>query len=161
MATTMHEIDVSVEAGDVDAAGVIADLRALLVALALTPSELSVVLTDDAAIRALNAAWRGKDEATDVLSFPQHDAGLEVEGGLLGDLVISLDTAATQAAAQGHDLPTELRVLLVHGLCHLLGHDHLEPGEAAAMAALELRLLGVLGISAQARGLIDRAGAVA
>lgn len=156
----MHEIDVSVEAGEVDAASVIAGVDALLVALALGPAELSVVFTDDAAIRALNAEWRGKDEATDVLSFPQHDAGEAVTGGVLGDLVISVDTAAAQAATQGHDLATELRVLLVHGLCHLLGHDHLEPVEAAEMAALELRLLGVLGISAQARGLIDRAGAV-
>ena len=156
----MHEIDVSVEAGDVDAAWVIADLTASLQALSLGPSEVSVVFTDDAAIRALNAEWRGKDEATDVLSFPQHDAGEAVTGGVLGDLVISVDTAAAQAAAQGHDLGTELRVLLVHGLCHLLGHDHLEPGEAAEMAAVELRLLSVLGISAQARGLIDRAGVV-
>src|SRR5688572_20745444 len=98
----------------------------MLAELGLDDVELSVLLTDDVGIRALNAQWRQKDEATDVLSFPQLDPS-EIGGetsGALGDLVVSVETAAAQAAEHGHDLSTELRVLLAHGLAHLVGHDH-------------------------------------
>lgn len=154
------EIDVTVEDGVVaDADAIEADARALLDALNLEEPELSIVLTDDARIRALNATWRDKDTATDVLSFPQQEDE-EIEGGMLGDLVISVETAAAQAAEVGHDLQTELRVLLVHGLCHLLGYDHLEPDEASAMRDEEQRLLTVLFGATTAAGLVERAGIV-
>jgi probable rRNA maturation factor len=128
----------------------------MLAALDLHDVEVSILLTDDAAIRALNAQWRQKDEPTDVLSFPQAEPDDDgVVTGLLGDLVVSVDTAVAQAAEQGHDLHTELRVLLAHGLAHLLGHDHHDPDETAAMTAVERRLLGAFGATT---GLVERAG---
>lgn len=145
--------DVAVQAPDgIDAEGLKASLAALLDAVPLTEAELSVVLTDDPTIQALNAEWRGKDAATDVLSFSQQEP--PVSGGMLGDLVVSLDTARRQAAEQQHDIDAELRVLMVHGLCHLLGHDHHEPEETAAMAEEEARLLAAWGTTA--RSLVAR-----
>lgn len=114
--------------------------------------ELSIVLADDAGIQQLNRDWRSKDQPTDVLSFPQDGA----EGPLLGDIVISVQTAARQAAELGHDLDRELQVLVVHGICHLVGHDHHAPDEAQAMREAETRMLGALG--ADGHGLIERAG---
>ncbi|KAK4534345.1 hypothetical protein CDCA_CDCA01G0370 [Cyanidium caldarium] len=106
------------------------------------PVQLSVYLCDDRAIRRLNAQYRGVDVPTDVLSFPQSTHGL------LGDVVISLETAARQAGAgdASEVLRDEVRVLLVHGIVHLLGHDH-EHGEEAheAFAMLEQRILQQLG----------------
>lgn len=118
------------------------DARALLRHLGLGSAELSVVVCDDAFIHALNRQWRGKDAPTDVLSFPME------EEGLLGDVVISLETAARDG--------TPVRVLLVHGLLHLLGYDH-ETGEedAREMRAREDELLAVLG--EDPTGLIGRA----
>lgn len=153
----MHTVDVAVEEGvSADVGGLEADALRLLDLLGLQEAELSLLITDDTNIRALNAQWRAKDEPTDVLSFPQQEG--EVTGGVLGDLVISVQTAAAQADSMGHDLGTELRVLLVHGLCHLLGYDHLETDEADVMSAEELRLLGALGVVGEARGLIARGG---
>ena len=86
-------------------------------------AELSVLLTNDALIHTLNRQHRGKDRPTDVLAFPLDDA----EGGdhaLLGDVVISLDTAERQARRKRHDLLAEVRFLLAHGLLHLCGYDH-------------------------------------
>ncbi len=124
------------------------DALVLLKALGRGRAELSVMLCDDAFIQGLNLQWRAKDAPTDVLSFPMDD------DEVLGDVVISLDTATRQAAALGHDLHTELRVLLVHGLLHLLGHDHEQPGQDATMAAEEQRLLAALGVAPS--GLIAR-----
>jgi probable rRNA maturation factor len=148
---------VSKEGVRTPARAVSADARRLLKALGLPDAELSLLLCDDAFIRGLNLQWRGKDEPTDVLSFAMgegEDAGLNTD--VLGDIVISVDTAARQAAEHGHTLDGELRVLLVHGLLHLLGHDHLEPDAAAMMRAKEAELLRVLGEGAT--GLVDRAG---
>lgn len=135
-----------------------ADAERVLAALGLSDRELSVVLCDDPFIQDLNRRWRGLDRPTDVLSFPQGD-GAPPSGApavLLGDVIISLERAAEQAAARGHDRHTELRVLLVHGLLHLLGHDHHEPDDCAAMAAEELRLLEALGVDRG--GLVARSG---
>jgi probable rRNA maturation factor len=112
--------------------------------------ELSVVMTGDARIRALNRDWRQKDRATDVLSFSQVEGDHMIgAGGTLpehqpvwGDIVISYDTAARQASAHGHSLAAEVKVLLVHGILHLLGHDHERGGaQAARMQAAEGQLL--------------------
>lgn len=103
--------------------------------------ELSVVLCDDPFIHALNKKWRGKDTATDVLSFPME------EPGLLGDIVISIYTARRDR--------TPLRVLLVHGLCHLLGFDHEEENAAIEMRTKETELLTILGEPPV--GLVERA----
>ena len=110
--------------------------------LRLRGRELSLSLVSDRAIRALNRDWRGKDRATDVLSFPQQDAA----GALIGDVVISLPTALRQAEAGGWSLARELRRLLAHGLLHCLGHDHVTPAQAARMARAERRLLGRDGL---------------
>jgi probable rRNA maturation factor len=130
----------------------------LLEACAIADAELGVRLTDDEEIRRLNAAWRGKDKATDVLSFPQIDeedddamAAAADEGSdgrppaMLGDVVISMDTAGRQATAGGWTVGEESVRLLLHGLLHLLGFDH-ETGDAdaARMRDEELRLVAVL-----------------
>lgn len=127
--------------------GLEADARRLLDHLG-EARELSIHLAGDDEIRSLNATFRSKDTPTDVLSFPQ-------EGALLGDVVISLHTAARQARTRGHALDSEVRILLVHGLCHLLGHDHHAPLQAARMRAAERELLGVLDIHRE--GLVEGA----
>ncbi len=110
-----------------------------------------MLLTSDATLRRLNREFRGKDKATDVLSFPAaHEAGNEHAG----DLAISLQTAARQARTQGHTLNDEVRVLLLHGLLHLAGMDHeADKGEMAAREAelrAELRL--PVGLIARVEG---------
>ena len=100
--------------------------RALEV-LGLNKVELSIVLVSDAQIKRLNKLYRNKDKPTDVLSFP---IGEKVKGWLiLGDIVISVDTAKRQAKELGYSLEEELKRLLVHGLVHLLGYDHELGGE--------------------------------
>jgi probable rRNA maturation factor len=127
-----------------------ADGERLLLDLDLEGCEVSVVLGDDAFVRELNRTWRAVDAPTDVLSFPQE------ERPLLGDVVISMETASRQASALGHSLDVEARVLLVHGLLHLLGHDHEKSGrEASEMRAEEARLLALLGIGPEV-ALIER-----
>ena len=107
--------------------------------------DLCVLLVDDAKIQALNAQWRGDDKATDVLSFPVDDPG---PGGgprlPLGDIVISMDTCARQAGDHGWGMAQEVTFLLVHSVCHLLGHDHGTSTEAARMRAEEDRLLALV-----------------
>ena len=112
--------------------------------------ELSIVLTDDAHIRVLNRDFRGKDVPTDVLSFGQMEGEPFVSPvPILGDLVISMETASRQATERGHPMDAELRILLVHGLMHLLGHDHLDASERAEMAAAEDELLAALPAPAE------------
>ena len=110
---------------------------------------VDVLLADDATLKRLNKAYRGKNKATDVLSFPAADE--MVAEGVAGDLAISLETAAKQAAYYGHSLTDELRILLLHGLLHLDGEDHeTDEGE---MAAREAELRQTLKLPAS---LIDR-----
>lgn len=113
---------------------------------------VSVVLCDDPFIRPLNQQWREKDAATDVLSFPQDGPG----GRVLGDIVVSVQTAQRQALELGHTLDEELCVLLAHGLAHLLGHDHNTEKEARSMAAVEGQLLKAVGLSRAS--LVHRSG---
>jgi probable rRNA maturation factor len=96
------------------------DARRLLRGLGREDAELSLLLVSDREMRALNRRWRGRDRPTDVLSFPQDDA----RGPLLGDVVISIDTARRQAAEQRTTVGREAGRLLIHGLLHLLGYDH-------------------------------------
>ena len=111
--------------------------------------QVTVLLTTDAAIRRLNRQFRGKNKATDVLSFPAEGLGAE---GMAGDLAISVTTALGQAAEQGHSLATEIKVLMLHGLLHLAGYDHeVDEGQ---MARRERALRGKLGLP---QGLIERA----
>ena len=114
-------------------------------------AEVGVVFADDAYIRDLNREYRGIDKATDVLSFALEEGEeLPVEGGpdevLLGDIVISLETAARQADEFGHSLERELAYLTVHGMLHLVGHDHMDEEEKTAMRRQEEHILGLLGI---------------
>jgi len=98
--------------------------RRLLRGLRLDRAELSVVLVSDREMQALNRRWRRRDRPTDVLSFAQREGAGLAPDGLLGDVVISLDTARRQAKERGESLGREADRLLVHGLLHLLGYDH-------------------------------------
>ena len=117
------------------------------------PVEISVRLTGDREVRALNAEWRGKDKPTNVLSFPMADqaalqttnvAGPEV---LLGDIILARGICAAEAAEKGVSIDQHAAHLIVHGTLHLLGYDHHDDEEAADMEAREVRALGRLGIA--------------
>ncbi len=126
--------------------------RLLLATAGMKRRELSLVLTDDAHIAALNAQWRGETKATDVLSFPMDEPEAErPRQGPLGDIVISLETTAIEAAKVGFTRDDMAVFLLVHGFCHLLGHDHGEPAEAALMRADEDRFLAAIAGPAAVR----------
>ena len=102
-------------------------------------TEVSILLTDDAHIAQLNRQYRDVEGPTDVLSFSQAEGDDEpifgIEDNLLGDVVISVETAQRQAAEQARSLESEMDMLLVHGLLHLLGYDHAEPDEERMMFA--------------------------
>jgi probable rRNA maturation factor len=114
-------------------------------------TEVSVILVDDEYIHQLNYQYRAKDTSTDVLSFALNE-GEEpeiVDGpeeNLLGDIVISLETARRQAEEFGHSLERELAYLSVHGMLHLLGYDHIEDQDRVEMRKQEEHVLGSLGI---------------
>lgn len=110
---------------DCRAARVSGDARAVLAALDQKGAELTVALVDDAAIHDLNRRYRRKDRPTDVLAFAMLE-GMRAPGDerILGDVVISLDTAARQARRRRVTLEAEVRTLLIHGILHLLGYDH-------------------------------------
>ncbi|MBN2389817.1 MAG: rRNA maturation RNase YbeY [Anaerolineae bacterium] len=112
--------------------------------------EVVVVISDDAALRDLNARFRGVDAPTDVLSFADDTRGPFAGGSgnfprYLGDIVISIDRAREQAEAAGGTLVQELQLLTVHGVLHLLGYDHAESAEKAAMWAAQSAILTTLG----------------
>jgi probable rRNA maturation factor len=111
---------------------------------------VSILLTTDAALRKLNQQFRGKNKATDVLSFP---TDTQVQKQEKGDLAISVETARKQAREQGHALASELKILILHGLLHLAGYDH--EADDGAMARREMKLRAKLGLP---QGLIERAG---
>jgi len=117
---------------------------AMLNRLELIDAELSVLLTDDRNIRNLNREHRNKDRATDVLSFhfdPRFSPSRNDSPRVLGDIVISLDTASRQAAGRRRPLIVELRWLLAHGILHLLGFDHARPSQKRKMDAWTRRLV--------------------
>ena len=101
--------------------------------------ELTVVFVDDTTIRELNRRWRRIDRATDVLSFP-----LE-QRGYLGDIAISLDTAARQARRYSKSLAAEIKRLVAHGLLHLIGYDHKKKRDAIIMRRMERQVLSLRG----------------
>ena len=113
--------------------------------------EVTVLLTTDPAIRSLNRRFRGKNKATDVLSFPADSSTPGVEQ-IAGDLAISIPTARRQAAAQGHKLSTEIKVLILHGLLHLAAYDH--EADTGQMERRERLLRARLNLP---QGLIERA----
>lgn len=120
-----------------------------LAALGRPEAEVSVLVVTDGMIRGLNRKWRGKDRATDVLSFPLTDP--PGSGPHLGDVVLSLDTATRRARQERRSLLSELERYLAHGLLHLLGYDHERPGDARRMAAAEAALVEGEGLVGAAR----------
>jgi probable rRNA maturation factor len=108
--------------------------------------DLSIVLTDNARLHELNLNYLGVDAPTDVLSFPAAETDPETGGRYLGDILISIPRAQAQADAAGHPLESEVQLLVVHGVLHLLGHDHGEPDEKESMWKAQAEILQSLGL---------------
>lgn len=149
------ELDLSIEAGTWPGDAELHDLVERVVgmacdhlALELVPgTELSLVFTDDAHVRELNGEWRGKDTATNVLSFPGGDETEPPFGPLLGDLVFAEETVTREAGDLEIAFSDHLSHLVVHGFLHLLGYDHQMEDEAEEMEETERRILSQLGIA--------------
>ncbi|MDG3440324.1 rRNA maturation RNase YbeY [Nitrospirillum amazonense] len=120
--------------------------------------EVSILLSDNAAVRVLNHQYRGKDKPTNVLSFPMLDQdddedGFELPEGmerppyLLGDIILAYETLMTEAAEQNKPVANHLTHLVIHGVLHLLGYDHIEDAEAETMERLETAILADMGIA--------------
>ncbi|MDF2617867.1 MAG: hypothetical protein K0S00_526 [Xanthobacteraceae bacterium] len=109
-------------------------------------AEIAVKLTDDASIRALNRDWRGKDTATNVLSFPTPEMARAGGDPHLGDIAIAYETLAREAEAEGKPFADHLAHLAVHGTLHLLGYDHEVAEDAEEMEAMERSVLAGLGV---------------
>lgn len=131
----------------VDLTELVALAEAVLADQRIHPAaELSVVCVDPDAMAELHLEWMDEPGPTDVLSFPMDELrpgkpGQQLPEGLLGDVVLCPAVAAEQAAARGHSTAHELRILLAHGILHLLGYDHAEPAEEAEMFALQLAIV--------------------
>ena len=112
-------------------------------------AEVDLLFVDNDAIREMNREYRDKDSATDVLSFPMYEADEEIDDEeeiLFGDIVISLERAEEQRQEYGHSLEREVMYLLVHGLLHLAGYDHMEEEERAEMEAHQRAIMEKVGI---------------
>ncbi len=121
--------------------------RATLLQQSAPDADLTLVLTGDAQIQALDRDFLGKDAPTDVLSFPASETDPETGRRYLGDIVISVPRAEAQSISAGHSLEAELSLLVVHGVLHLLGHDHAGAEEKVRMWAAQSEVLTRLGIS--------------
>lgn len=117
--------------------------RAAAAALGAVEGDVVVLLTDDAAVREINARFRDRDQPTNVLSFP----AAESAAPHLGDLMLAFGVCVAEAASQGKSLADHLTHLTVHGVLHLLGRDHIDDAEAEAMEAEERTLLASLGVA--------------
>jgi probable rRNA maturation factor len=114
------------------------------------PAEIAVILSSDRAIRRLNAAYRGKDKPTNVLSFPTYQSLGDVPPSVpavLGDVVVAFETTAREAKAAAKPLRNHVSHMVVHGVLHLLGYDHESDTDAKTMERLEIRILSQLGIA--------------
>jgi probable rRNA maturation factor len=148
-------IDLTVEAGDWPSEESMQSLVADVIAAAAgrlgvagANTELSILLTDNAAMRHLNAQWRGKDKPTNVLSFPAADLRPgDLPGPVLGDIVIARETVEEEAALECKPVDDHLRHLLVHGFLHLFGYDHEKDTDADEMEAAETAILADIGVS--------------
>ncbi|WP_417693862.1 rRNA maturation RNase YbeY, partial [Roseibium sp.] len=114
---------------------------------AVPGSEVSLVFTDDEAIRELNRTWRQKDKPTNVLSFPGSDPDGELYGPLLGDIVIALETVKRESVELEIDFHAHLTHLVIHGILHLFDYDHQDDEEAEVMEELERCILASLDIA--------------
>jgi probable rRNA maturation factor len=127
--------------------------RAMLEALRMTECELSILLTGDSQIAVLNRVYRKKNRPTDVLAFAQREGEHgDRSGALLGDVVLSVETAKRQAQARGATLASELTMLLAHGLLHLLGWDHETPSKDRRMRRETARLTAAAEAVERPRG---------
>ncbi len=148
-------IDISMEAGRWPEEGQLTFVVERAVAAALAnadlpvaeATELSLLFTDDKAIRKLNTEWRNKDAPTNVLSFPGGEPQSGVYGPLLGDIVFAYETVAREAREQGIEFVDHLTHLTIHGLLHLFDYDHQENEEAERMESLEKVILASIGIA--------------
>ena len=114
----------------------------------LADSEISVKFGTDAEVRELNRVWRGKDEATNVLSFPMAAESELADAPMLGDVILAHGVCAAEAAAKGVAIETHAAHLVVHGTLHLLGYDHeSSDAEAEEMEAAERRALAAIGVA--------------
>jgi len=109
--------------------------------------DITIVLTDDAQLHQLNRDYLRIDEPTDVLSFPASETDPETGAKYLGDILISIPRAGSQARAAGHSLEAETQLLVVHGVLHLLGHDHADPEGKSKMWKAQAEILKSLGLS--------------
>ena len=105
-------------------------------------ADITILLTDDESVRALNARFRGQDKPTNVLSFP----AVANRARLLGDVALAYGVCVREAAEQGKPLRHHLQHLTVHGVLHLLGYDHIDDDEAEAMEGLERAVLAEMGV---------------
>ena len=109
-------------------------------------AELSVVIDSDEKLRQLNRDFLGIDAPTDVLSFPSDEFDPDEQADYIGDIIISYPRALTQAQTAGHPVLNEIQLLVVHGVLHLLGHDHAEPEEKSRMWQAQAEVLSSLGV---------------
>jgi len=124
-----------------------AAVQALRQAGAPLDGELTIVLSDDAQLQQLNSQFLQIDAPTDVLSFPSGEPDPDSGASYLGDVLISYPRALAQASARGHTVRAELQLLVVHGVLHLLGHDHAGQDDKARMWALQAEILQSLGVA--------------
>ena len=108
--------------------------------------EATILLTDDAAVRELNRTWRGKDNPTNVLSFPADMPAPPGEPRHLGDIALAYETLSREAESSGKTVSNHMTHLVVHGVLHLLGYDHEDDAEAELMEAREVAALEALGV---------------
>jgi probable rRNA maturation factor len=109
--------------------------------------DMTIVLTDDARLHELNREYLSVDSPTDVLSFPASETDPETGAPYWGDILISMPRAESQANAAGHPLKSEVQLLIVHGVLHLLGHDHADAKQKAKMWKAQTEILESLGLS--------------
>ncbi len=125
----------------------IAAAHALRQQAAPEPADLTIVLTDDAQLQQLNRDYLDVDAPTDVLSFPSDQIDPETGSRYLGDILLSLPRAQAQARAAGHPVEAEAQLLVVHGVLHLLGHDHALPEEKSRMWQAQSEIMAQLGLA--------------
>ena len=143
-------ISIKVEKGQVFPLGLLERAaRVILDFCGVPDADLTLVLTDDSKLRRLNRDFLDHDYPTDVLAFPASEEDPETGHPYLGDVVISLPRAMVQAAEHGHAVESEVQLLAVHGILHLMGHDHAEKDEKERMWKTQAKALKTLGLSSK------------
>lgn len=152
LAISSSEVCADIRSNDERWTGALGDIerlceRALRAAAAEvgTGGEVSVLFTNDAGMRALNARWRNIDKATDVLSFPAELPEIPNAPKLLGDIAIGYETALHDSETMERPFVAHVSHLVIHGFLHLLGYDHINPEDAAVMEPLEAKILAGFG----------------